>query len=228
LINLTVSDPICRAEAQAALDTLYDEGRISFFGSHDRMTKNALKVLTDAMADYNTQMEAMLNDDPHGRATKPHPFAGYEELLSSPDPAIRLKAVYELGRTGDKQAVPLLIRALSDKDVNVGSAAAMALCKLDRVGQIELLQKKLSSPESAVRGNAALALGFTRNEDSVDLLLVALATEKDLDTKRRMIKALGELGSNAAVPGLKHAADQDPRVKSDVEEVLRTLSVDNP
>jgi HEAT repeat protein len=223
LINLTVTDPICRAEAQAALDRLYDEGQIAFFGSHDRMAKKTLKVLTDAMADYNTQMEALLSDDPAAQSAASHPFAEYENLLRSVDPAVRLKAVYELGLTGDRQAVPLLIQAFSDENPDVGATAAMALSGIDHAGRLAVVQEKLSSSKPVERGNAALALGFIGNADSVDPLLVALAGEKNPDTKRRIIKALGELGSAAAIPGLKYASEQDPLVKPDVEAVLNTL-----
>ena len=224
LINLTVSDPICRAEAQAALDQLYEKGRIAVLDTHNRAAKSALRMLGSAVAQHNAHLEVLLADSPYAVKPKPtHAYAKYEEELRSTDPETRLMAVYELGMTGDKQAASLILEALHDEDSAVGAAAAMALAKTDREGHVTTLQDHLVSSSPVLRGNAALALGFVQHREAVDPLLVSLTTEKNLQTKRRIIQALGELGSIEAMPGLQHAAETDSRVMPDVKAALARL-----
>jgi HEAT repeat protein len=223
LIDMQTSDPICRAEARAALEKLYQSGRIAFFGGQDLMAKSALRSVTDAMATYNSQMEEALDEMDGGRRKPRGPFAAHEDALHSKEAKIRLKAVYELGMTGDKAAVPLLLSALEDPDPEVGAAAAMAIAQTDPDGQLEQMKNGLSAASPALRGNAALALGFIKNKASLDLLLVALASEKDVQVKKRVIQGLAEMGMTAAVPGLEEAARNDPQVRPEVDAALSRL-----
>jgi hypothetical protein len=216
LINIVTTDPICRAEAKAALDRLYQEGRVAFFDSQDRAVKNALHSLSDTMATYSDQMESAM-DDGSGEAPPTGPFAQSEKALTSRDPQTRIKAVYELGLTGDKRAAPLLMNALNDTDTDVGSAAAMAVSRLDPEGLLDTLRKNVSADSPALRGNSALALGFLKKKEDLDPMLVALAGEKDLGAKKKIIHGLSEMGLAAAIPGLRGAAASDPRVKAEVD-----------
>ena len=223
LINVVVGDPICRAEAQAALDKTYSAGRLSVIDGQDRALRSAFKHLDNisrSVAKRSDEIEAVLSD---GRKRPSGPLGQYQEALSSTVTTTRLRAAYELGTTGDKNAAPLLRKALSDTDPQVGAAAAMALSRVDRTGQQAALTKMLSSPEPLARANAALALGFSRYTTSIDSILVALATERDLTAKRTIIRALGELGAKAAEANLNHAAKSDPRVNPDVQDALKRL-----
>jgi HEAT repeat protein len=175
------------------------------------------------MATYNSQMEEALDEMDGGRRKPRGPFAAHEDALHSKEAKIRLKAVYELGMTGDKAAVPLLLSALEDPDPEVGAAAAMAIAQTDPDGQLEQMKNGLSAASPALRGNAALALGFIKNKASLDLLLVALASEKDVQVKKRVIQGLAEMGMTAAVPGLEEAARNDPQVRPEVDAALSRL-----
>jgi len=222
LINIVSSDSICRAEAKAALDKLYKDGRVTFFDSQDQTAKAALHNLGNAMDTYNTQMEEAL-DDISGEKRPTSPFAESEKALASQDPQARIKAVYELGLTGDKRAASLLMPVLSDSNQDVGAAAAMAISRVDPEGQLDTLRKNLSADLPALRGNSALALGFAKKKDDLDLLLVALAKEKDLEAKKQIIRGLSELGLAAAIPGIQDAAKNDPCVKPDVDVAVIML-----
>ena len=217
LINIVSSDSICRAEAKAALDKLYKEGRIAFYDSHDQAVKGALRNLGNALESYNTQTEDALDDMPGGEKRSSSPFAASEKALTSQDPATRTKAVYELGLTGDKRAVSLLMPVLSDSDPDVGAAAAMAISRVDPEGQLDALRKNLSADLPALRGNSAIALGFAKKKEDLDPLLVALANEKDVDAKKRIVRGLSELGLAAAIPGIQESAKNDPRIKPDAD-----------
>ena len=226
LINLMNSDPLCRAEAQAALDRIYAEGSFSPFTGTDRAVKHAMQGLTQAMAQHDAQLEAVLRDIDGGEAGRPEaepegPLSEFERALRSGDPAERMRAVYELGMAGDPAAVPTLLEALRDDDPRVGAAAALALTRAGGPGVIDELQRRILSEETATaRGNAALAMGFTGSRTAVDPLLVALAQERDLGARRMIVQALGELGEAHAVPGLRRAAEQESRLAPDVERAL--------
>lgn len=223
LITLSAKDPICRAEAQAALDKFYEKGRISPLGGQDRVAKAALRRMSRTVSAYNEQLEDLLEDGASSKQRRKDPFAGYRDALKSGDRGKRLQAVYELGLTGDRAAISVLLDVFADQDGDIGAAAAMAVARLDLKEQGDALKEWLSADVPAVRGNSALALGFSKDVGAVDSILVALANERDLGAKRKMIQALGELGSDAAVVGLEHAGEDDPRVKDDVSDALKRI-----
>ena len=108
-------------------------------------------------------------------------------------------------------------------DASRDLASAMALARLDSPGLEAALVAGLGNGDPAVRMNSALALGFGRKKDALDPLLVALATETDVEVKRGMIRALGELGLPGAAPGLRRASEVDSRVAAEAEAALRRL-----
>ena len=134
-----------------------------------------------------------------------------------------MRAAYELGLSGAPEAAPILFRALGEKDPAVGPAVAMALARLNTAGQETVLVEGLGSGDNAVRLNSALALGFGRKTEALDPLLVALANEKDVEVKRGMILALGELGLPGAAPEIRRASEVDPRIAPEAQAALRRL-----
>jgi HEAT repeat protein len=226
LINLMNSDPLCRAEAEAALDRIYAEGSFAVFKGTDAAVKGALQGLTRAMAQHDAQLEAVMGEI-HGRPAgeePPGPLSAFERALQSPQAAERMRAVYELGRSGDAAARPLLVAALADSDERVGAAAALAVARLGGPGLVEELQQRvLIEASPSARGNVALALGFTGQRAAVDPLLVALAQERDYEARRSIVRALGELGEGHAAPGLRRAAAEDARLAGEVERALQRI-----
>ena len=99
----------------------------------------------------------------------------------------------------------------------------MALARLNTAGQETVLVEGLGSGDDAVRLNSALALGFGRKTEALDPLLVALANEKDVEVKRGMILALGELGLPGAAPEIRRASEVDPRIAPEAQAALRRL-----
>ncbi|MDZ7759095.1 MAG: HEAT repeat domain-containing protein [Desulfovermiculus sp.] len=106
----------------------------------------------------------------------------FEQLIAEmehPDPNRSWDAVNALGASGDKRAVPLLMKAL-EKDMTQRTGIALAIIP---------------------------ALGFLRDERTVPLLLKALNnTDVNWPGREVAARALGDIGSKQAVPDLIRAA----------------------
>lgn len=223
LMRIIINDPVCRTEAEEAMQKLYDMETLVPFKRY-QAASGALKQLGSALAQYNTQVEQALHYGASGSSPKPRgPYYHYEQALRSGDTNRQIKAAYELGRTGDSAAAPLLIDALDHTNRQAGAAAALALARVTPDDLTDRLQPSLKSPHPARRGHAALALGFSRRPAALDSLLIMLSSETDVYAKRQIIRALGELGRPEAAPGLRAAAEQDPRVAADAASVLHRL-----
>lgn len=225
LINITISDPVCRAEAEAALEKLYRDGRGALSSTQDAAVKSSMRNLQHSISDYNQRLESAVAEMEGRKQKVTGPFSVYEEALSSPDAMKRLQAVYELGRSGDPEALPILIKTLGDDDREVGAAAAMAIAKLKPENTPDELRAGLSDANPSLRHNAALAIGFLRASDHMDDLLVLLAKEPKLEVRRAIVLALGEIGSAEAEAGLSAAMVLDPRLKADVQQALGRIAL---
>lgn len=221
LINLTIRDPLCRAEAEAALELIYEGGRLTLFRSQDTMAKAAIRNLQHALSDYNQRLEQAL--EPRGQEEPPRSVQEvYAAALASEEVNVRLQAVYELGAAGDPDLQPLLWDALADPADNVGAAAAYALARTLPETSWPAMHQAFLDGEPARRRRAALALGFGLRTETLDDLLVALATGGDTGLRRAAAAALGELGDPRARPGLEAAA-RDPALRDEATQALVRL-----
>jgi len=220
LINLTIRDPICRAEAEAALEKIYAGGRLSLFRKHDLAAKGAVRKLQQAMSVYNQRMEAVLEPDRERRPASVEEV--YREALASSDPEARLRAVYEIGNTADPTLTPLLWDLLGDEQAPVGAASAYALARLLPDEQWSALHQALQEGPPARKADAALAIGFGKRTEFLDDLLVLLAGGPSIELRCAAANALGELGDARARPGLR-AATREPTLKEDAERALARL-----
>ena len=226
LMDLAAHDPLCRAEARAALDRTFRGSRLSLFAGQDSQVKQALSGLTDAMARHDQQIQDIMGAiDGSADAVQayPGPYGPYQRILDQGSESERIQAVHALRETGEPGVVPILLELLGHPSRYVGAAAAIAIAELDPAGAEDELRARLDSPSADVRRDAALALGFTRQPRHVDPLLVALAQEPSLDTAEEIIFALGELQSPDARSGLEAAARRHPRLQTAAEDALRRL-----
>jgi HEAT repeat protein len=69
----------------------------------------------------------------HGGGYGPRAVPALAELLSAPEPGVRMSAAGSLGKIGpeSKAAIPALVCALSDPHERIRTAAADALSKID-------------------------------------------------------------------------------------------------
>ena len=119
-------------------------------------------------------------------------------------------------RTG---ATELLTRALrDDRFISIRYKAATALGTRGDPLAIEALE----DPEFYVREKAAEAMGRIGGTGAVESLLAAYS-DRDPDVKRRITRALIDIGPPAEEQVEKAARSPDPNIREAAEEVLREI-----
>lgn len=123
------------------------------------------------------------------------------------DASVRARAVEAIEGFDDPAAVEFFPRALTDEDPIVRRAAAGAL------GQM------VASRYNPLSGAVLEALG---KPDST--LARAVVENEDVEVRRQTAQAMGFVGSDAAVPGLKlFCRDEDPEVRQETVIALAAL-----
>ena len=150
-------------------------------------------------------------------------------------PSRRYVAAWALGEIGDPRAIPALVSALGDGDVEVAKYAARSLIKFGKESTPALLAAA-AGPSERTRHYAVRALGEIQDARSADALLglagkvdrgvhlwalgrlgdrrgfefvAAAAGDPDWSVRLAAIQALNDLGDERAVPVLTRALD-DP------------------
>ncbi len=123
-----------------------------------------------------------------------------------------------LGRDGRKHdttsiAVPALMAALKDGDVDVRRAAVQSLSNLDDPRAIPAFIDALRDTDAEVRACAAGALGQFEDKRSITPLMGALR-DADKDVRRAAISSLGSQGAEVPVDVVVTAlGDKDPDIR---------------
>jgi len=134
----------------------------------------------------------------------------------------RKRSADDLGRTWSPEALPPLVRALSDDDPSVRASAATALGATWNQGALAALAAALlSDQEPHVREAAARALGETWSEAAVRPLSQALLRDPNRSVREAAAGALGEIGGLDSVSSLESAlSDRDLSVREQVAQAL--------
>ena len=159
-------------------------------------------------------------------------------LLQDKVPAVRDEAIAALVSMGESAVEPL-VAALEDRDWRVRLRATEALCVLKSRTAVEPLVGLVQhDPDTAVRQEAARALGEIGHKSAVDALLVVIEEPR---LQVRVIEALGRIGDRRVLPLLfrlvnelktsdyedRTPACEDNRYEQDlasVEEAIRALA----
>lgn len=159
-------------------------------------------------------------------------------LTSTGDEVDRCYASRTLGILGDTQAIPVLIQALRDEDIDVSIDAAEALGRIGNPSAIPALLESLRhDPNGEVKTAVVEALGRISGEEVIaPLLEIAKSCPEDMawdetedwndwwDMQLKAVEALGRLRINKAVPVL--AAILEDEEGQDIEsEVLKALAL---
>lgn len=128
---------------------------------------------------------------------------------------VRLHSAGALGRLGDKNAVPVLVGALGDKNSRLRASVARALGSLgggDAIRRlIDLLQLE---KDGEVKAAAIYALVDADAKDSIEFIRAALSDESGF-ARYAAVHAVVEFGDNAAVDQLIILLrDPDPYLRS--------------
>lgn len=129
------------------------------------------------------------------------------EILKNGNDYERRKAAGKLGNIGDIRSVTSLIKSLNDKDPFVRRVSASSLGKIGSEKAVYPLAVKLSHDEDGLSYAARDAL-INIGHPSVNELISRIKN-KDVITRRRAVKALGEIGDTESIPHLSSALNDD-------------------
>jgi HEAT repeat protein len=137
---------------------------------------------------------------------------------------VRSSAAGALGKIGDAQAIPGLLKLVEDSDSDVRSSAADALGKIGDAQAIPGLLKLVEDSNSQVRKSAVDALGKIGDEKAIPGLL-KLVEDSDSYVGWSAADALGNIGDEKAIPGLlKLLEHSDSDVRSHAADALGNIA----
>ncbi|MBA4062648.1 MAG: hypothetical protein C0501_02860 [Isosphaera sp.] len=204
--------------------------------------KDAVPALAKALddPDYGVQGSASVALAKIGADAVPALIAA----LKHEKPAVRKLVIGSLSRSpAVVEAVPVIVGALVDTDVEVRRAAAHALTPegsgLTHNPTMVLIQdqtkvltdavpalvKALADPDAVVRRDAATVLGRVgaKAEVAIPQLEKLLLTDPEAFVQERAAKALGSVGPVAAPALVKALADPNNRARASVVEALKKV-----
>lgn len=185
----------------------------------------SLAPLTAALGDADPEVvgAAALGLGAIGDAAAVEPLAA---RLDHPTPRTRFDVAYALAGLGDARAIDTLVRAAAD-----GELSWDAIEGLEAVGAVDRLAELIDkAPDTEHRLRAAAAL-LARAPDHAAADRARAALEASLSgwrTRRRAlaVELVGKVGGDWAIGALERAAAARPRMRGDIEPVLRALRED--
>ncbi|MES1240161.1 MAG: HEAT repeat domain-containing protein [Acidobacteriota bacterium] len=185
------------------------------------------------------ELSKILVSDPRALDKEPGAKAQVRRLFQEADDAeMRRYLALVLGRTGDREALPILTAALDDEDDRTRIYALLALGMLGDARARDPLAKALTDEDPGIRKAAAFALGELRDPSAIPLLRPRL-DDAVTEVRWNAALSLALLGSDASVPVLETMLDrrllaQVPDITSEQQEeamlgAIRALAaVDGP
>ncbi len=153
----------------------------------------------------------------------------YLDDLNNEDPKIRASCIIALGKTGDRNAAPYLIRILENKN-EVEWLRACAAIALSRIPGEEVVQPLIGllRDESLLISRAAIsALGEIKCKPAIPYLEEILLDQGKSELQASAAKALGTIGGGEVVPALIKALENaNIRVKRNAALALGELRVE--
>jgi HEAT repeat protein len=165
------------------------------------------------------ELSKILVSDPKALDEEPGAKQEVRRLfLEAKDPEMRQYLALVLGRTRDREAVPLLLPALQDPDDKTRIYVLWALGTLGDPRGRPALENALEDPDPGLRKIAAFALGEMGDRAAVPRLTAAL-DDAAADVRWNAALALARLGSDAGLPVLETMVDR--RLLAQVPDITR-------
>ncbi|MEA2601493.1 MAG: hypothetical protein QOF89_2485 [Acidobacteriota bacterium] len=139
------------------------------------------------------------------------------------EPEMKQYLALVLGRTHDREAVPLLVEALKDPDDKTRIYVLWALGTLGDPGARTALEGALTDPDPGLRKTAAFALGELGDPASVPRLTSSL-DDAAADVRWNAALALARMKSDAGLPVLETMVDR--RLLAQVPDITREQQED--
>ncbi len=153
-------------------------------------TLNALRSDNDSLVQSATLAAAELRS--------PRLVTALIPLMEHPWAEVRNKAVYALGRIGDKKATKALLARLPKvRESRMLNNIAFALERLDKQAFYTSIKQVIEHKQAIIRLNAAFVLGDVKHPEGLPMLQAALDDASDF-VRTSAIVAVGKLGTNAA------------------------------
>lgn len=148
------------------------------------------------------------------------------DYLNQDDSAeVRSSAAFSLGLLMDERAVPYLLGALEDPEIDVAEIAGASLGIIGSEEVSDALPRILHSESARVRGVAAQAIGMIADRRMTRHLL-PLASDDDPWVRMCSIQALGWMRArNSADACIRALGDEDMRVREAAAATLGRLKV---
>ncbi len=114
-------------------------------------------------------------------------------MKKSPDPRTKNRAVYALGKIGDRSATAALVKHLPKvRESRMLNNIAFALERLDSKAFFQAAEGLITHQQAQIRFNTAFVLGDVRRPEGLPLLKGALADQND-GVKLNAVSAIGKL-----------------------------------
>lgn len=123
------------------------------------------------------------------------------KAVRDPDPDVRSRSVYALGRIGDPRAVDTLVRAMRDRDRDVRLTAAIWTHQTDEK-LLDATIRALNDRDEAVRWEASKNMQSYADNPRALAPMIATLGNNTSDVQIYVLIALGKLGDSAAVPAI--------------------------
>ncbi len=155
----------------------------------------------------------------------PELVASLVPLMESADKHLRNRAVYALGRIGDKAAsTALLAQVPKVREARMLNNIAFALERLDPKAFYRTAEGLIEHKQAAIRMNAAFVLGDVKRPEGLPLLERALADKNDY-VRVSAVAAIGNLDAPEAMPLLdKLVDDPNPTLRLAAIHAIFSLS----
>jgi len=174
-------------------------------------------------------------DDLASRATTETPFKIIKDVklgLKDADPSVRVSELIKLRDLTDPEVNPILISSMSDPDVRVKIKAVDILGAREANESVSTMARMLflRSTEPIVKLHLVAAVGRIGDAQGALPVMQYLGEDQDERGRGTAVFALGEIGSDSAVPLLNKvvAEDQSPMVQRLAKESLQKIDGELP
>ncbi|MBC7171276.1 MAG: HEAT repeat domain-containing protein [Polyangiaceae bacterium] len=144
-------------------------------------------------------------------------------LRDDPDWRVRASAGRAVGRLSLREAVPDIVRALRDRQVEVRVVAAAALWRLPDPAAVPALVDLLGDADPAARQWAALALGVVR-DNRATVPLTRVLGDAEGAVRLDALRSLGRIADAAALDPLVRFASNEDRPMEERLEAINAIA----